>query len=619
MECVEYCVDLRECKVNLNAECGMKFKQVCATLAFAVAAQCAAADTVMKPTPAQVEAASWAERVLERYRYKPQAGARAAVPVFDACLDALDTERMVFTEADLRELADLRARLGKPGAPDLGAAFALFDRYRPRYLALLRQAKEQLRQPMSFTGAERYRRGRADAPRAASEAALRELWRQRVMDDVLSLRLAGVAEQDIVPVLERRHERHRARLEAMTPTDVFELFMNAWVHTLDPDGRFTPPPTGTLKPGALAGSGLTIRKREERIEVFSVAHGSAAARSGQLKEGDRIVGVARQPDQPMTSVTGWHVDEVVDLLRGAPGSSVVLEVLPSGAARDARPTRVTLVRDTGLADALALQSGVVHTRTETVKGGGASYRIGIIDVPPLFYEAVVVRAGARPTESAASYVGGQLRTLKQAGVDAVLLDLRNNGGGALKQAASMTGLFLPGVPVVQQLGQDGKLTLEKTPEGEAAWDGPLALLLDKGTAAGAEIFAAALQDQGRALVLGDPSYGRSTVQVHISLDRFSTTQRLGQLSMTVAQAFRVDGSHFEGRGVTPDILLPGAPDAGPSLARHAAYPAPSQPPVEVRKDPALAGLLQQLSARHAERSAKDGRYQAMLDLRAQEL
>lgn len=598
----------------------MKFKHVWPALAIAVAAQCPAADAVMKPSAAQVEAAAWSQRVLERYRYKPQGGAPAGAPVLEAWVDALDTERMVFTEADLRELGEVKARLEKPGAPpDLEVAFGLFDWYRPRYLALIRQAREQLRQPMAFDGAERYRSGRAEAPRAANEAALRLLWRQRVMDDVLRLRLAGCAEQDIVPILERRYDRYRARLEALTPTDVFELFMNAWLRTLDPDGRYTAPPTAAPKGSGLAGVGLTIRKRDERIEVFGVAHGGAAAGSGQLKEGDRIVGVAREAGEPARAVTGWSVDEVVELLRGAPGSSVALEVLPAGAARDAQPGRVTLVRDTGPADALALQSGVVQARIETLTQGGASYRLGIIDVPPLFYEAVVTRAGARPTESASGHVAGQLRVLKQAGVDAVLLDLRNNGGGTLKEAVRMTGLFLPGAATVQQLGQDGKLALEKAAPGEAAWDGPLAVLADKGTAAGAEIFAAALQDHGRALVLGDPSYGRSTIQVSIPLDRFAPTMRLGQLSMTIAQAFRVDGSHFEGRGVTPDIVLPGALDAGPVQPRQAAYPAAPQPSVGVRKDPALARLLPELAARHAARSGHDARYQSMLAVRAREL
>lgn len=600
----------------------MTLKHLWPVLAFALATQCAAGEAVMKPTPAQVEAAAWTQRVLERYRYKPQGGVPASSPVLDAYLDALDTERMVFTEADLRELGELRTRVEKAGAPpDIEVAFTVFERYRPRYQALIQRAKEQLRQPMAFDGSERYRRRRHDAPRAADEAALRQLWRQRVMDDYLSLRLAGCAEQDIAPILERRYERYRTRLEALSPTDVFELLMNAWVRSLDPDGRYLAPATQGLKDSGLAGVGLSIRKREERIEVFSVAHGGAAARSGQLKEGDRIVGIARQPDAGVTPITGWNVDDVVELMRGAPGSPLLLEVLPAGAARNAPPRRLTLLRDTGLADALALQSGVVHARVETLKRAGASYRIGIIDVPPLFYEAVVARAGARPTQSASGYVAGELQALKQAGVDAVLLDLRNNGGGTLKEAVRMAGLFLPEAPVVQQLNQDGRLTLDKAAEGEAVWDGPLAVLVDRGTAAGAEIFAAALQDHGRALVLGDPSYGRSSIQVQISLDRFatSTSTRLGQLSMTVAQAFRVDGSHFEGRGLAPEIVLPGTPDAGPVLSRQTMYPAAAQKAVAFRKDPATGRMLAELSARHGARSAKDARYQAMLALRAQDI
>lgn len=598
----------------------MKLRHVWAILGFAVAAQAGAATAVMKPSKAQEEAALWSARVLDRYRYKPEGQtAPAGKPVLDAWLDALDRDRTVLTQAEAAEFEAYRAQLDKTGgAPDLDVMFAIFDWFRPRMNELLLGAKAMLREPMDFTGAQRYRIGRADAPRAADGAALRALWRQRVMNDVLALRLAGVPENEIVPTLERRYDRQRARLDALTPSEVFQLAMNAWVGRQDPDGAYFAPrqaaDAGKRAGQAEAGIGIVLRKKSELIEIHELAHDAAAARAAGLKPGDRIVGVAPAAGQPSVRVTGWQVDEVVDLLRGAPGSAVELEVLPAGAALDAPRTRLSVLRAKG-----EDLGPLPRSRIEAVQRAGVPVRIGVLQLPSFYRDFAAVHAGDKDFISLARDVGKYLEAYKRSGIDAVLLDLRNNGGGALLEASGLTGLFLPGAAVVQQRSYDGKVLVESAPSGAAAWSGPLAVLTDKGTGAGAEILVAALQDHGRALVLGDPSFGKSTMQMPISLDRFSPGTRLGDLALTVAQFFRVNGTTVEARGVLPDIVLQGAPDAGPAGMSRRGFLSPPLKALDVRPAATIATMLPDLKSRHVARTAADGRYQAMLAARAQVL
>lgn len=568
----------------------MTVRRVSALLMFVLATQGAAAEVVMKPSAAQEQAAQWTARVLERYRYRPEGRAEAAgKPVLDAYLDMLDPDRKVFTQADVAELDVYRTQLVKTGGPvDLDVPFAIFDWYRAQMAELIVSAKASLRQPMDFGGSARYRRVRIDAPRAADHEALRTLWRQRVMDDVLSLRLAAVRDGDILALLERRYDDELARLKATTPAQVFQAYMNAYVQSLDPHGSYLAPVagTGTGRHLAVADPGIIIRRRADQIEVARLAQTAVSARAAGLKPGDRIAGIAPGPDAPVKSVIGWTLPEVGELLLGTPTTTLVLEVLPRGTPLDGPRTSLSLVRDGGVKRALA-----PHGRVETVTRAGARYRIGVIELPAFNHDAAALRAGAAAYASVSHDLVRALDTLKRSRVDAVLLDLRGNATGALDDAARVAGLFLPGAHVFQQRDFNGKLAAVKAPQGEPAWAGPLAVLADAGTAAGAEMLAAALQDHGRALVLGDPSFGHGSMQAVIDLDRFLQNVSYGELRMTVLQAFRVGGASVEQVGVRPDIMLPGDPDASPVIVRAGPVHASPQKALDVEPDGAIAALL----------------------------
>ncbi|MCC2962733.1 carboxy terminal-processing peptidase [Massilia sp. IC2-278] len=580
-----------------------------------------------RPTAQQADILLWTARVLERYRYKPASNAPAAgagTSVQDAYLKSLDPARLLFTEADAASFEALRPvldkNLGEAEAPQLAAAHTIFSVWQARQAAWTRFALEVLHGPLDLDGGGQVELVRTQAPRPASEAAQQALWRQRVIDDVISLRLAGCSENQVLPVLERRYRKALAYAQGgaagsaqAAGADMVEIYMNAYVSARDPHGRyFAPPRAGAQPRKAMAGIGLVLQMQDELLTIV------ASPGSLELRPDERIVGVAQGKDGAMTEVIGWSADDVGDLMRGDAGTAVTLAVLapeaPPGAVQPVR--RVTLVRapDQGQEKGA---TAAPRTRIETVGQGAAARRIGVIEIAAFYQDYEARRQGSAGYASMSRDVARLLKEMAPQHPDAVLLDLRGNGGGSLTEVTALAGLFLPDVPVVQQRSSDGKLQVERSAAGAAVWDGPLGVLLDQGSAAGTEIFAAALQDHGRALVLGDTSFGRSSIQTIVSMDRFAPREdiRYGDLRLTVAQAFRVGGDSFEGRGVVPDIAIPGVPAYLPG-AHLAVFPTGQVQAQAFSKRPGLAALAPALAARHTARTAANPRYQAMLRQRA---
>lgn len=392
--------------------------------------------------------------------------------------------------------------------------------------------------------------------------------------------------------------------------------MNAYVAAFDPDGAyFAPLARAPARPGQAGhvGVGLVLKKRGEWITVQDMASGGAAGHSGRLHAGDRIVGVAQGAGQPVTDVVGWDVDEVVTALRGAPGSTVVLHVVPGGSDGDGAPRSVALVRG-----AVAGPEHAQHAtaKLEVIERHGAPHRIAVVTVPTFYEDFAAKRAGVPDYASMTREVGALLADMKAQRADAVLLDMRRNGGGSLAEAIGLAGLFLPRAPVALQRNFDGKIDVQLTSPAIPAWDGPLAVLIDEGSAAGTEIVAAALQDHGRGLVVGDRSVGRSTVQTLVSLDRLAQdpAEHYGDLKMTVAQVYRVTGDTFEQAGLVPDIDVPGARDPS-GRAHQLAFPTKPIKPAGFSPRDDLKAVMPALVQRHHSRTAADPAYQAMLRAR----
>ena len=564
-----------------------------------------AAETPMSPG-AQEQAFLWTARVLARFRYKPLGQvADTSAPVLDRYLKSLDPDRVLFTASEIAGLEPQREPLARnDNSGPLGAALAIFDQTRAHRIAMLTWTGEALHGPLGALETSQSGPRTADAPWPASDAERQALWRQHLAAEIRSLRSAGSSDKDIVDVLTKRNDHRLTRVRSLTTRDGFEGFMNAYVTAYDSHGAYFSPqgqaPFRAAEAGQ-AGVGLVLKKRGEWLTVYDMIGDGAAARSGQLHVGDRVVGVAQGAGQPIIDVVGWDLEEVVALLRGLPGSTVVLSVSPLRAPSTSAPRSVALVR--------GVTSGRDNSRHATAKlevleRKGTSYRVGIVTIPSFYEDFAAKRAGVNDYASMTRDVAGLLATLKTQQADAVLLDMRGNGGGVLTEAIDFTGLFLPSAPVAQQRTSDGRITVESAPGSAAVWDGPLAVLIDEGSAAATEIFAAAMQDHGRGLVIGDRSIGRSSVQTVISLDRYSPnpSEKYGNLKLTVGQVYRVSGETFEQTGVIPDLVIPGVPDPS-GVAHQLGFPSRPLKPLVFSQRPEVKALIPALTQRNRIRTA----------------
>jgi len=543
----------------------MKKQMLIAALAFAVSVNVVTAQPgkvaapQIKPVAAQTQAALWASRVLARYHYKalPLDDAMSE-KIFDSYLDALDGEKLYFVQSDIDQLTPLRTKLDDAiNNENLTTPFSIYNLYQQRFAERMAYARELLKTKFDFTVDETLQLDREKAPWAKSEEEIRDLWRKRVKNDWLRLKLAGKDEKAIRETLDKRYENYLTRIRKLNNEDVFQMFMNAYATAIEPHTNYLGPRSADNFDIAmrlsLEGIGAVLQSRDEYTIIREIVPGSPAALSGKLKVGDRIVGVAQGPKGPFTDVLGWRIDDVVQLVRGEKGSTVRLDVLPVDAGPDGKHLIVPIVRKKISMEEQSAKKTIIE-----VKDGAVRRRVGVISLPTFYQDFEARRKGDKDFKSATRDVARILGELKKERVDNVLIDLRNNGGGSLIEAVELTGLFIDKGPVVQQRMAEGRVEVENDTNSGLAWDGPMGVLINRGSASASEIFAAAIQDYGRGLVIGEPSFGKGTVQTLINLDRFSQNDkvRYGELKMTIAQFFRINGGTTQLRGVVPDIKLP---------------------------------------------------------------
>jgi carboxyl-terminal processing protease len=561
----------------------------------------------LKPSATHANVASFSARLLSRYHYQPKTLDDAlSEQIFARYLKALDPNHLFFTQADVDEFASARTTLddaildGKLETP-----FALFARYNQRVREQMKVVHEILATGFDFSIDESYAPDRTEAPWAGSAAELREIWRKRLKNDWLRLKLAGKDAASIRAILAKRYDHALERITRQSSDDVFQLFMNAWTNALEPHTSYFGPRaaedfTISMKL-SLVGIGALLQERNDYVTVRELIAGGPAIRSGKIAVGDRIVGVA-QGNGPMTDVTGWRVNEVVDLIRGARNTTVVLDILPAGI--DTEHRQVALVRDEIQLEKQAASSSVIEART-----ADGIHRIGVIKLPS-FYQDTEARRSDAQFRSATRDVARIVENLKNDGVEALLIDLRDNVGGALDEAISLTGLFIDTGPVVMQHNARNQIRIERDTTPGMAWEGPLGVLINRASASASEIFAAAIQDYGRGIILGEESFGKGTVQSLVNLDGMmrSGKSRYGELKMTIAQFFRVTGSTTQLRGVTPDITLPSFTDTehfGESSYDNSLPWSRLPAAAAYRATGAMSAILPALSFRHAQRSAND--------------
>jgi len=519
-----------------------------------------AADTPLKPLPGQTDAALWASRVLTKLHYKPVPLDDAmSEKIFDRYFKSLDAEKMFFTQADIDQYAIVRTRLDDAiTGQNLSVPFAIFNLYQQRFNERIAYARELVKQgKFDFNADESYQYDREKADWTKSDAEVKDLWRKRVKNEWLRLKLAGKDDKSIRATLDKRYEGYLAPSRKLTAEDVFQIFMNAYAMSIEPHTNYLGPRAADQFDIAmrlsLEGIGCVLQSRDDYTVVREVVTGSPAGLSGKIKVGDKIVGVAKDDKTPMTEVMGWRLDDVVALIRGPKDSTVKLEIIPADGGADAKHQFVTLVRQK-----ISMEEQSAKKSLYEIKDGDVKRRVGVISLPTFYMDFEARRKGDKDFKSATRDVKRLLGELKKDKVDNVLIDLRNNGGGSLTEAVELTGLFIDKGPVVMQRNGENKVEVESDTDPGMAWDGPLGVLVNRGSASASEIFAAAIQDYGRGIIIGEPSFGKGTVQTLFGLDRFAQSDKVhyGELKFTIAQFFRINGGTTQLRGVTPDIKLP---------------------------------------------------------------
>lgn len=518
----------------------------------------------LMPLPEQSKVAHLAAEILIQHHYKqvPLDDETSSL-IFDNYLKALDGEKVYFLKADIERFASARVKLDDAILnEDLSIPFDIFNLYQQRIAERLVFARSLLKKGFDFQRRESYRYERKNEPWVQSSAELNDLWRKRVKNDWLRLKLTGKDAKSIADTLNKRYEQVLKSLSKVKSEDVFQIFMNAYAMTIDPHTNYfgirASEDFDISMRLSLFGIGAVLQTRDEYTTIREILAGSPAALSGKLKAGDRIVGVGQGRNGSIVDVMGWRLDDAVALIRGKENSVVQLDVLPAEAGPDDKHQIISIVRKKISLDKQAAKKSILE-----VKDGSATRHIGVISLPGFYQDFAAHQRGDKNYKSATRDVSILLAELKKDKVDSVLIDLRNNGGGSLEEAIELTGLFIDKGPVVQERDSKGNIMVSSDEDAGLAWDGPLGVLINRGSASASEIFAAAIQDYGRGVVIGEPSFGKGTVQTVVDLDRIAKNAKpkFGELKMTIAQFFRINGGTTQLRGVIPDINLPALTDA----------------------------------------------------------
>ena len=616
----------------------MKFRPALVLL-FAFTATCALAQSAadlgagkarkaatwpLTSTQEEAQAAQLSARFLTRFHYDAQPLDDAmSARIYNAYFKLLDGEKVFFTQADMAKFAPLKTKLDDAiWNQDLSAPFSVFNLYVQRAVERMTYARGLLKQGFDFSADQSYTFDREHADWPKDQAELDDLWRKRTMNDWLRLKLAGKPDAEIRKTLDKRYAGYIERVKQLDGEDAFQTFMTSYAETTDPHTDYLGPRAAEnfdiAMKLSLEGIGAVLQARDDYTQIRELVPAGPANKSGKIQVGDRIVGVGQGDNGPITDVIGWRLDDVVNLIRGKKDTTVRLEILPADTGVDGKHEVVSLVRKKVSIEEQAAKKKVVE-----IKDGEVTRKIGVIELPTFYSDFGARSAGDKNFKSATRDVARLLGELKADGVQGVVVDLRNNGGGSLAEANSLTGLFIDKGPVVQVRDSKGEVEQQGDDEPGMAWSGPLAVLVNRGTASASEIFSAAIQDYHRGLIVGEPTFGKGTVQNLVDLDRFSQSDsekpQLGELKMTIQEFFRINGGSTQLKGVTPDIAFPkngDDKDFGESTYDNA-LKWTQIAPADYQVVANLNAYLPQLLQLHDDRVAKSPAWKLMLDELAQ--
>lgn len=524
---------------------------------------------------------------------------------FDRFLDTLDSQRAYLLQRDVEAFGDLRARLDDTlPSGELERAYELYNRYHQRLEARLVWLVEKIDNGLDFdySGNERLQLERTDEPWATEEATLDTLWHRRLKNAALSLELSDQSPEEIEETLRQRYASQLSRVRQTNAEDVFGLLMRAVTSTIDPHTEYLSPRQGESfdiqMRLSLEGIGALLQAEGEYVKVASLVPGGPADKSGNLQPADRIVAVGQGGTGEMVNVVGMRLDEVVELIRGPKGSTVRLDIIPAKAVDVSRSHIIEIVRDTVKLEDQAASREVIELQRED-----GTHRIGVIKIPAFYVDFDAWQAGEEEYRSTTRDVAKLIEELKAEDVEGIVIDLRNNGGGALQEANSLIGLFIDRGPTVQVRDARGRISLYGDTDSGSSYEGPLAVLVNRLSASASEILAGAIQDYGRGLVLGTRTFGKGTVQTLNDLSH-------GQIKLTRAKFYRISGASTQHRGVHPDLAFPNLidPDLIGESSLDNALAWDTVRAVDYRYYGEPKRYLENLEALHQQRIAQDANF-----------
>jgi carboxyl-terminal processing protease len=558
----------------------------------------------LQPDRDEVIASLNVVELLKRHHYsKPPLDDARSVIIYDSYLKLLDPSRSYFLASDISEFDKWKTQFDdflKKG--DLDAGFTIYKRYLDRVKGRLDFALTVLDKgvdKMDFTGNETLEVDRKNDPWPKDQAELDTLWRKRVMDEVLRLKIAGKDPKAIQDLLVKRYKNQLVRLDQTRAEDIFQAYINTFAQSYDPHTNYLSPDSAENfdinMSLSLEGIGAVLQSDNDQVKVVRLVPAGPADKTKQLAPSDKIVGVA-QGDKEMVDVIGWRLDEVVKLIRGAKGSVVRLEVIPhTNAPNDQTSKIVSITRE-----AVKLEEQAAKKSILNLKQDGKDYKLGVIEIPAFYLDFKAFRAGDPDYKSTTRDVKKLLTELQKENVDGVVIDLRNNGGGSLQEATELTSLFIEKGPTVLVRNSDGRVDVLEDESPGAFYKGPMALLVNRLSASASEIFAGAMQDYHRALIIGGQTFGKGTVQTIQPLNH-------GELKLTLAKFYRVSGQSTQHQGVLPDIAYPSIIDTkeiGESALPEAMPWDTIRPAIKPESDP-FKPFLAQLKTLHDKRTDND--------------
>lgn len=517
----------------------------------------------IKPIPAQFKAEELTTRILSSYHYrKLKLNDSLSAAIYDKYIDGIDHGHLYYLASDITGFDKYKLSFDDYlQNRELNVPFDIYNVFRKRYKersdyiqTLLKESK-----PFDYSVDESINTDREKAPWAKSTDELNDTWRKYLKSEALDLKLTGKADTAVVSMLRDRYKNRDRALGRIRTEQVFQMFMNAYAESMDPHTSYMAPTSADRfkqeMSQSLEGIGALLGEENNYVTIKEVIPGGPAFKGKQLKKDDKIVAVAQGDEGKMVDIVGWFVDDAVKLIKGPKSTVVRLQIISADALAGNPPKEYRLVREK-----IKLEEQRAKKEIVSINSGKKDYKIGVIDIPLFYRDFEGAQHKEKEFSSTTRDVQKIITELQAENVDGIVIDLRNNGGGSLTEAVSLTGLFINRGPVVQVKEGQGEIEVQSDNDATIAYDGPMAVMVNRFSASASEIFAAAIQDYKRGIIVGEQTYGKGTVQTLIDLNQWvpKETDQLGQVKLTVAKFYRINGSSTQLKGVMPDLELPTA-------------------------------------------------------------